>query len=83
MVSCVLLEQRDWHCSMIMLLLFDFVCSFSHLNMPGVRMSDLRSVQFDVCDGDDEVVSIASDIYTNIRLSVNGRFKLNSINWKV
>ena len=46
-------------------------------------MSDLRSVQFDVCDGDDEVVSIASDIYTNIRLSVNGRFKLNSINWKV
>ena len=46
-------------------------------------MSDLRSVQFDVCDGDDEVVSIASDIYTNIRLSVNGRFKLNSIYWKV
>ena len=41
------------------------VCSFSHLNMPGVRMSDLRSVQFDVCDGDDEVVSIASDIYIN------------------
>ena len=33
--------------------------------MPGVRMSDLRSVQFDVCDGDDEVVSIASDIYIN------------------
>ena len=28
-------------------------------------MSDLRSVQFDVCDGDDEVVSIASDIYIN------------------
>ena len=41
------------------------VCLFSHLNMPGVRMSDLRSVQFDVCDGDDEVVSIASDIYIN------------------
>ena len=41
------------------------VCSFSHLNMLGVRMSDLRSVQFDVCDGDDEVVSIASDIYIN------------------
>ena len=49
----------------MVLLLFDFVCSFSHLNMPGVRMSDLRSVQFDVCDGDDEVVSIASDIYIN------------------
>ncbi|KAK8804331.1 hypothetical protein WA171_000422 [Blastocystis sp. BT1] len=49
------------------------VCSFSHLNMPGVRMSDLRSVQFDVCDGDDEVVSIASDIYIYIyiQLSVN------------
>ena len=44
---------------------FDFVCSFSHLNMPGVRMSDLRSVQFDVRDGDDEVVSIASDTYVN------------------
>ena len=42
------------------------VCSFSHLNMPGVRMSDLRSVQFDVRDGDDEVVSISSDIYINI-----------------
>ena len=41
------------------------VCLFSHLNMPGVRMSDLRWVQFDVCDGDDEVVSIASDIYIN------------------
>ena len=34
-------------------------------------MSDLRSVQFDVCDGDDEVVSIASDIYIYIQLSVN------------
>ena len=73
MVSCVLLEQRDWHCSMIMLLLFDFVCSFSHLNMPGVRMSDLRSVQFDVRDRHGEVVSIASDIYINIRLNVNGK----------
>ena len=41
------------------------VCSFSHLNMPGVRMSDLHSVQFDVRDGDDEVVSISSDIYIN------------------
>ena len=49
------------------------VCSFSHLNMPGVCMSDLRSVQFDVCDGHGEVVSIASDIYINIRLSVNGK----------
>ena len=49
------------------------VCSFSHLNMPGVRMSDLRWVQFDVCDGHGEVVSIASDIYINIRLSVNGK----------
>ena len=38
------------------------VCSFSHLNMPEVRMSDLRSVQFDICDGHGEVVSIASDI---------------------
>ena len=28
-------------------------------------MSDLRSVQFDVRDGDDEVVSISSDIYIN------------------
>ena len=52
---------------------FDFVCSFSHLNMPGVRMSDLRSVQFDVRDRHGEVVSIASDIYINIRLSVNGK----------
>ena len=59
------------------------MCSFSDLNMPGVRMSDLRSVQFDVRDRHGEVVSIASDIYINIRLSVNGRFKLNSINWKV
>ena len=33
--------------------------------MPGVRMSDLHSVQFDVRDGDDEVVSISSDIYIN------------------
>ena len=49
------------------------VCSFSHLNMPGVCMSDLRSVQFDVCDRHGEVVSIASDIYINIRLSVNGK----------
>ena len=49
------------------------VCSFSHLNMPGVRMSDLRSFQFDVRDGHGEVVSIASDIYINIRLSVNGK----------
>ena len=49
------------------------VCSFSHLNMPGVRMSDLRSVQFDVRDRHGEVVSIASDIYINIRLSVNGK----------
>ena len=45
------------------------VCSFSHLNMPGVHMSDLRSVQFDVYDCDGEVVSIASDIY--ICLSCN------------
>ena len=36
-------------------------------------MSDLRSVQFDVRDGDDEVVSTASDIYINIRLSINGK----------
>ncbi|KAK8790347.1 hypothetical protein WA171_001873 [Blastocystis sp. BT1] len=43
------------------------------LNMPGVRMSDLRSVQFDVRDRHGEVVSIASDIYINIRLSVNGK----------
>ena len=44
------------------------VCSFSHLNMPEIRMSDLRSVQFDVRDRHDEVVSIASDIYiTSIR----------------
>ena len=42
------------------------VCSFSDLNMPAVRMSDLRWVQFDVRDGDGEVVSIASDIYINI-----------------
>ena len=49
------------------------VCSFSHLNMPGVCMSDLRSVQFDVRDRHGEVVSIASDIYINIRLSVNGK----------
>ena len=49
------------------------VCSFSHLNMPGVRMSDLRSFQFDVRDRHGEVVSIASDIYINIRLSVNGK----------
>ena len=28
-------------------------------------MSDLRSVQFDVCDGHGEVVSIASDTYVN------------------
>ena len=41
------------------------VCSFSHLNMPGVRMSDLRSFQFDVRDGHGEVVSIASDTYVN------------------
>ena len=34
-------------------------------------MSDLRWVQFDVRDGHGEVVSIASDIYINIRLSVN------------
>ena len=38
------------------------VCSFSHLNMPGVCISDLRWVQFDVRDGDDEV-SIISGIY--------------------
>ena len=50
------------------------VCSFSHLNMPEVRMSDLRSVQFDICDGHGEVVSIASDIYINIRLGVKERF---------
>ena len=49
------------------------MCSFSHLNMSGVRMSDLRSVQFDVRDRHGEVVSIASDIYINIRLSVNGK----------
>ena len=34
-------------------------------------MSDLCSFQFDVRDRHDEVVSIASDIYINIRLSVN------------
>ena len=41
------------------------VCLFSHLNMPGVCMSDLHSFQFDVRDRHDEVVSIASDIYIN------------------
>ena len=51
------------------------VCSFSHLNMPGVRMSDLHSFQFDVRDGDVEVVSISSDIYINIQLSINGKIK--------
>ena len=35
------------------------MCSFSHLNMPGVCMSDLRWVQFDVHDRHGEVVSIA------------------------
>ena len=45
------------------------VCSFSHLNMSAVRMSDLRSVQFDVRDRHGDCVSIASDIYINIRLS--------------
>ncbi len=49
------------------------MCSFSHLNMPEVRMSDLRWVQFDVRDCHGEVVSIASDIIINIRLSVNGK----------
>ena len=44
------------------------VCSFSHLNMPGVCISDLRSVQFDVRDGDDEV-SIISGIYINIQFT--------------
>ena len=47
------------------------MCSFSHLNMPEVRMSDLRSVQFDICDGHGEVVSIASDIYINICFGYN------------
>ena len=41
------------------------VCLFSHLNMPGVCMSDLHSFQFDVRDRHGEVVSIASDIYIN------------------
>ena len=48
------------------------VCSFSHLNMCAVRMSDLRSVQFDVRDRNGECVSIASDISINIRLSCIG-----------
>ena len=48
------------------------MCSFSHLNMCAVRMSDLRSVQFDVRDRNGECVSIASDISINIRLSCIG-----------
>ena len=38
-------------------------------------MSDLHSFQFDVRDGDVEVVSISSDIYINIQLSINGKIK--------
>ena len=49
------------------------MCSFSDLNMSAVRMSDLRWVQFDVRDRHGEVVSITSDIYINIQLSVNGK----------
>mgnify|MGYP000109715304 FL=1 len=43
--------------------------SFSHLNVDAVRISDMRSVQFDVRDRYGEVVSIASDIYINIQFT--------------